>query len=304
MRTSFLALILISLVHQSLNAQAHFVSRDYQDYYKWYNERSQTPQLYVGGSSLYIFTNDTPVHSRPTLKASITTQLPIGTKVTNIGYPNYNFPEDNIGGYGDIWHHVKGTTPAGKAFSGYVWGGNIAKSWAFNDLNGDQQKELILLGISAQRRTNLPDIKADIRIISEGKLIAQTTVPGLCVFEDCDASNLVRIIENQPYAGTKILEVSTMSMGCYAGIEKAFYFWNGQYLEPVFHAEYTIDKTYDSQSFVCNNSNENQTMICRYDHEDQSYNPVWNCQPLNRKSVDEDKTAKTAVAYQERSKAK
>ncbi len=304
MRTSFLAIILISLFHQIISAQSHFVSRDYKDYYEWYNQRSQTAQLYVGGSKLYIFSNEARVYSCPSLKATVKTSLPIGTAVTNIGYPNYNFPTDEIGGYGDIWHHIKGVTPSGQSFDGYIWGGDIAKSWAFNDLTGDQRKELILLGISSEKRSSLPDIKADIRIVSNGKLIAQTTVPGLCVFEDCDASNLVRVLEDQPYAGVQIVEVSTMTLGCYAGIEKAFYFWNGQQLEPVFHAEYTIDKTCDSQAFVYRPQQTNQTMLCRYDREDKNYNPVWKCQPLEGKNVDPNRTVKSAVALQGRNKAK
>ncbi|GJM34319.1 MAG: hypothetical protein DHS20C18_33200 [Saprospiraceae bacterium] len=304
MRTIFLAFILINISQFALLAQPRFVNEDYKDFYEWFHQRAQTEKLYTDGSALYIFGQSSPVYSHPTLNSSVLLSLPIGKEVTNIGYKAYQYPEDEIGGYGDIWYQVKGVSDSGKTFKGFVWGGNIAKSWTFSDLNGDNKNELIMLGISSQKRKNLQDIKADIKIISAGKLMAQTTVPGLCVFEDCTASALIRVLKDQPYPGIFIFEASTMTIGCYAGIEKAFYFWNGQQLETVFHAEYTISKIYDNQAFVYRPQGNDQTMICRYDHEDKYYNPVWKCQPIAAKNVEPNKNIKAAFAAKGRAKAR
>lgn len=254
--------------------QARFVGQENKDFYEWFHSRSQVANLYTNGAELFTFAA-VKVNVSPCKESSVTTCLPIGYRLINIVSETEDFTKDEINGYQDLWFHVKGTDPEGNYFNGYVWGAFIAKSWEFSDMTGDGKSELVMLGITSQTRKNMKDINAEIKVVKNGKLWTKTSVPGLCVFEECASSALIRILKDQPCQGALMVEVSTMTIGCEAGIEKAYYFQtpSGE-LERVFHAEYTTRKQFRNKSFEYTSPN-GDIMLCRYDHEDENFNPVW-----------------------------
>ncbi|HMQ49697.1 MAG TPA: hypothetical protein PKA00_19595 [Saprospiraceae bacterium] len=257
---------------------ARFVSSDYSDYYEWFHERSQVADLYSDYSKLYTFQSNTKVYAGPCKTSDVLTALPIAYSVTNISYnDDYYLPEDQINGYGDIWYHVKGKDTEGNTFDGYIWGAHLAKGWRETDLNQDGQKEWLMLGISPITRTEPSDINAFIRLVQHGKVLHEQIVPGLCIFEDCDSSPLLRIVQSKE--GFTIVEASTMTIGCWAGVEKAYFYWNGQGLERVHYEEYLTGTVFMSQPFNVTST----AQVCTYSHEDKNYNPVWTCQTLRTK---------------------
>jgi len=262
---------------QGAPAQERFISPDFSDFYDWYHKQSQVAQLYADHSELYTFTGNTAVHQGPCRTSEVAARLPIGYRVENIAYnDDYYLPEDDVDGYGDIWYHVRGKDPRGKTFNGYIWGGQIAKGWRSSDLNGDGKAEFIMLGISSSPRKKPTDINAEVRILQEGQVITQKTIPGLCVFEDCATSPLLRAIKTAQ--GFTIIEASTMTVGCWAGIEKSYFYWDGANLQRVYHAEYTTRKEFANVAFVVNGQASAQ--LCQYSHEGEDYTPVWKCKDI------------------------
>ncbi|MEQ8702440.1 MAG: hypothetical protein RIC19_00910 [Phaeodactylibacter sp.] len=262
---------------QATPAQDRFVNHDLEGYYDWFHEQSQVADHYEPNTTLYTFTASTQVHEGPCRDADVLTKLPLAFPVTNLSYDDpYFLPEDEINGYGDFWYHVTGRDDSGQPFQGYIWGADIAKSYYRTDLNKDQKPELVLLGISTQKRKNLRDINAEVRLVQEGQLMTASTIPGLCLFEDCAASSLLRVVHTPQ--GFPVIEASTMTVGCWAGIEKAFYFYDGTSLNRVYHAEYTTDHEIVSAPFIVNKGASAQ--ICQYSHEGENYTPIWKCQPL------------------------
>ena len=289
-----IALILFQLPFSF--SQNHFVSHDYSNYYEWFHERSQVEELYTDQSTLHVFIDQAAVHQKPFAQSKKITKLPAGFAIKNIAYSGYEMPEDQINGYGDIWYHVTGKDTQGKTFKGYIWGTHVAKSWKWVDLDKNGQQEFIMLGVSSTPRTSPRDIKAEIRILKKGKLVGQTIVPGLCLFEDCDSSPMLRILRDKSKGGMTVIEASTMSVSCLTGIEKTFFYWNGSNLELVFHGEFTTGEAFIKKSFVHNFVNKNQessVILCEYSHENDRYNPVWDCKTV--KVTPEQKT-KPAVA--------
>lgn len=265
------------LAVQAIPAQERFISHSLEGYYDWFHEQSQVADHYQHRTTLYTFLPGTTVHENPCAEARIQATLPAGSPVTNLSYEDeYYLPQDEIDGYGDFWYHVEGQSRDGKAFSGYVWGAQIAKGYSHSDLNGDGQKELLLLGISSQPRVELRDIKAEIRVLRNGELITAKSVLGLCVFEDCASSPLIRVFSTQH--GFPIIEASTMTVGCWAGIEKAFYYFDGANLNRVYQAEYTTQQEIANESFIV--SQKQSVQLCRYSHEGKNYTPVWKCKTL------------------------
>lgn len=270
-------LILAALLStQSTPAQERFVSHDFDAFYDWFHQQSQVAQLYEDQSELFTFSN-TKVYSGPCRNSEVEAQLPIAYGVKNIAYTDdYYLPEDEINGYGDIWYHVRGKDPQGRSFTGYIWGGEIAKGWRSVNLDGQGEAEFIMLGISSQERKAPQDINAELRVVRRGQLIYQKTIPGLCIFEDCASSPLLRAFETPQ--GFTIIEASTMTVGCWAGIEKSFFYWDGANLQRVYHAEYTTHQEFANQAFVFNTRSSAQ--LCHYSHEDENYNPVWECKEI------------------------
>ena len=266
------------LTSQLTPAQQRFVGGDISGYYDWFHERSQVNDLYTNHSTLYIFTETATVHQGPCQSSAKLTELSHGSPVFNIAYQDeYYLPEDEINGYNDIWYHVRGKDAQGKSFVGYIWGAEIAKGWRTIDVSGDGRAEFLMLGVSSKKRKEIKDIKAEIRILSDGQLIAMKTVPGLCVFEECGASPLLRVFRTPQ--GFTVVEASTMTVGCWAGLEKAFHYWDGSHLHRVYHAEFLTNTEFANESFVVNHTSG--TQLCHYSHEDDNHMPVWSCKNIN-----------------------
>ena len=282
MRTIVLTSILIASTSPILIAQEKLVGAEFEAYYDWFNEQSPTENLYTNGALLYVFGKETAARIGPCASSEIIDLLQVGQSVYNIVTDEFYFPEDKINGYEDIWYHVRWRGTSGKNQYGYIWGADIAKSWTQEDLNGDDNKELLLLGVSSKERKTPKDINAEIKILNSNKTVYQITVPGLCVFEECASSSMIRVLNENPKNGLTIVEASTMTMGCWAGIEKSFFFWNGASLERVYQAEFTTQTQFAKKEFVVSSETENgiNVKMCSYSHEDEKYNPVWTCKMI------------------------
>ena len=163
MKNYFVFAIIFCLNPISSNAQARLVSNDYKDYYEWFHQRSQVASLYTDGANLYTFTA-AKVKELPCQESETSLHLKIGTKVTNIIDETADFVKANINGYDDIWFHIKGEDEKGQFFEGYIWGADIAKSWQWADITGDDVDEFILLGISNKKRKTPRDINATLKV--------------------------------------------------------------------------------------------------------------------------------------------
>lgn len=282
MKTTLLFTVFLAGTACSISAQTRFVGEEYTRYFEWHNENSQIEKFYTPGAQLYAFGEAVKVYRYPDQRSEVLTKLKDGQAVNNRSdYRNVREIKDGeINGYRDIWFKIR----TDKGTSGYVFGAQLAKGWRWADLNGDHQKELIMLGVSPSPRKSYSDIRAEVRILQHGQLLYNTPIPGLCVFEECGSSPMLRIIHNQPYQGGIVVEASTMTVGCFTGIERAFFYWNGRQLESVFHAEYTIDREYDRQAFKVEDPQAVRTMMCNYKKQDQSFNPVWDCREVQTKA--------------------
>jgi len=268
-----------------------FVNKDYDEFYKWFHQHSQVDQLYDQKSTLHIFGHHTQVYNAPSRQSGLVAELRMGQAVENIAYRQDDLPFDEIDGYGDLWYHVRGRDQFGEPFTGYIWGADIAKGWRRADITGDDRPEFVLLGLSPRPRQSIRDINAEIRVLQNGRLLAQQTIPGLCLFEDCDTSPMLRVLKEKHQTDFPVIEASTMTIGCEIGIEKAFFIWNGRQLERVFHAEYTTRQSFADKEFSLKVRDEQSgrvvgLKVCRYSHEDSNYNPVWKCQVIK---IDEEK---------------
>lgn len=293
MKTTLLLTAIIAGTTCNLTAQTRFVGEDYVRYFNWHNENAQTEKLFTPGSSLYVFGNGVKVYRYPDQRSTVLAQLEDGQEVRNCA--DYRtarqIPEGEWNGYWDIWYKI--STKNG--VRGYVFGTQLAKGWRWADFTGDQQPEFVMLGVSPTPRKTYSDIRAELRILQRGQLLYNTSVPGLCVFEECGSSPMLRILKDQPYPGGIILEASTMTVGCFTGIERAFFYWNGRQLENVFHAEYTVDREYNRQAFRVKAPDSVRTMMCRYKKQDQTFNPVWECKEVQTKAPVAPDVKKAAV---------
>ena len=275
MRRFFVIAALVCFSQSPINSQARFVDEAYEEYYEWFHNHSQVSNLYTNGAELYTFT-EVFIREDACFESASVVCLPAGFRLVNLFDEMEDPRKDEVNGYHDLWYHVSGTDMSGGYFSGYIWGAFIAKSWQFMDMTGDGDQELAMLGIGQEKRKNHKDFKAEVRIVSHNKLLTKTTIPGLCVFEECASSALLRILKDQPCAGALIVEVSTMTIGCAAGIEKAYLFQTPSgALECVYHAELTTNLQYRNKSFEYAAAN-GDVVLCRFSHEDEFHNPVWN----------------------------
>jgi hypothetical protein len=280
MRT-ILTIFVLSLLQTTIStAQSRFVSADYAEYYDWFHNRSQVAQLYTDGTTLIVFGEQTILRHGPCQDSEALATLAIGQPVQNIAYDEYYLPEDEIDGYGDIWYHVSTKNKKGEPIIGYIWGAHIAKGWRQQNLLDDTAPELLLLGVSSKPRLEPKAIAAELRIVQDNRLVYQKQLPGLCIFEDCASSPLLRIIDNHPLPGQMMIEASTMTIGCFAGIEKAYLHWNGKTMEAVHQAEYTTEQEILSRPFVVRPAGSTKAELCSFSHEDENFTPVWTCKPI------------------------
>lgn len=282
MKTTFLLTAILAGTACSMTAQTRFVGEDYLRYFEWHNENSQIEKLYTPGSQLYAFGEDVKVYRYPDQNSEVLRKLYDGQPLQNRSdYRDvHQIPDGEFKGYRDIWFKVR----THDGIAGYVFGAQLAKGWRRANLTEDQGDELIMLGVSPAPRKNFGDIKAELRIVKDGHLIYNTSIPGLCVFEECGSSPMLRILFDQPFQGGIVVEASTMTVGCLTGIERSFFYWNGRQLESVFHAEYTMDREYDRHAFKVKDPVAVRTMMCNYKKQDQSFNPVWDCREIQTKA--------------------
>jgi len=283
MKMLFIALA-SSLFANATMPQTRTIGGEWEAYFDWFHRQSQVEQLYSNGATLYAFGDKVAVHSGASRNSKIIATLSNGHSLKNIGYAtDAELPTEEINGYGDFWYRVKGQNAAGKAFQGYVWGGHIAKGWRKADLTGDGKAEFVLLGVSSKPRKKLTDIHGELRILQKGRVLHRSDVPGLCLFEDCGSSALLRILNVPAANNALVIEASTMTIGCWAGIEKTYFYWNGSGLELICHAELISGKVLSSHPFSVKDKNGAEVMNCRYVREGDDYNPLWDCRGTKAK---------------------
>lgn len=287
-RLQFFILVAFTLCFHPRSAfsQAHFVSNDYSQYYNWLHQRSQTASLYQSGTTLYTFAKVT-IRTSPCIDSDIAAHLAAGYPLTNIAYElDEELPEDEILGYTDMWFHVSGTATDGSTFTGYIWGAFIAKSWQNTQLDNGSLA-LVMMGMPNKKRNGDRDIYAVLKIVQGGNIISSENIPGFCVFEECDNSLLLRVLNNQPAQGAKIIEVSSMTIGCVASVEKSYFLLTGTQMERVYHANFTKERELRNKSFTF--KNKQGTIYCRYSHEDKNYMPVWDSKIIKPAENNNDK---------------
>jgi hypothetical protein len=268
------------------NAQQRFITADYTRYFDWFHEHAQTELLYPRHASLYIFEYETPLMREPCTDSQVLDHLSIGQEVTNLTTFSLGnaLQEDQIKGYDDLWYPVKTISSKGESIQGYVWGAYLAKGWKHFDLEQDGQTELILLGVSSHPRNIPENIQAEIRILQGPQLLTQVQVPGLCVFEECASSALLRVIPDQPQPGHQIIEASTLTVGCEVSIEKNYFYWDGVQLKRVMYGELAFEPFQKTESFISEKrlkkNGQYEITECTYAGEDENFFPIWKCEKI------------------------
>ncbi len=262
-------------------SQSNIEYRDDQlDYYTWFHEHSNTADLYQSGKIIYTFVDHALVHQEACVESRILADLPVGTPITNLFDETIEPTWESINGYNDIWYKVKGFDRDGNHFVGYLWGGHIAKAYQPAFVTGEGVEEFILLGVSSKKRKGLRDINAELKVVSENKVISKATIPGMCLFEECTSDALVRILTDQPFKGEIIIEASSMTISCVTGIEKSYFSWKNGQLELVYQFSTPNKKETIKKSFSYDFPEE--TILCRYSHETADFTPVWKCKRIKK----------------------
>lgn len=271
----------------TVNAQEKFIDPDYSQYFNWFHQRSQTELLYTPSAELYVFESETPFRQTPSQEGRVLSRLSPGQKVTKLAATET--VEDQINGYDDIWYHVSMQNAAGEKTEGYVWGAYIAKAWQITDLDDDAVPETILLGVSSQPRSDLQDINGEIKIMREDEMLVQQEVPGMCLFEECASSALLRVIKEPLFEEVMVIEASTMTVGCEVSIEKNYYSWNGSELQNIMHGEFAFRPFVEQIPFVAGQKKREdgnyQLKVCSFIGEDEEYNPVWECKTVVQPAI-------------------
>lgn len=279
MKTQLSVLLLLGLPLSQTSAQVRYSGEEYRDYYDWFHQYSQTPDFYLDGTTLITFQDETPLRKAPSAKSEAQMSLPIGKAVTNIYVAVEDAVFSTLNGYLDQWFLVETCSADRNVVRGYVWGGHLAKSWNYFQTPGEKEPSLIALGLSNQQRRQPEDIKASLKIIQNGQQTGEVTLNGMCLFEQCAASSLLRVFDFSEKASLWMFEASIFSTGCLTGVDKALISWDGNELYLVHQAEYTTGYTYASNPFYLRASN--QTQICYYQDENEAYEPVWACRTLD-----------------------
>ncbi len=264
------------------SSQNRLVGEKFEAYFDWFHQQSQVVNQFTDGATLVIFSPDAKVHTAPIRGSTVLGQLPIGHEVRNHLKETTEFPQDQVDGYGDLWFQVSSCDAHGRKLMGFVWGGDLAKAWKQVRLEGQKEKSLVMLGIPSEPRIEYSDIRAELRTLYQGRLINRKVIPGLCVFEECGSSTLLRTVDNCPRPGLFILEASTLTAGCMSAVEKAFFHWTGQDWQRFYYAEYTTAAEYANTPFEVSTSAGVE--LCRYSHENRQYNPVLSCKQIPDKS--------------------
>jgi hypothetical protein len=281
MRTNII-LILIFVISTSLSAQVRYTGEDFRDYYQWFHRYSQTADFYVNQSQLYTFNTATSVRPQPSFRSPALTTLPAGYPLRNQLLAVTDQVESERNGYGEAWFQVSGTYQ-GVPFHGYVWGGDLAKAWRETHLQGLAGKTQVLLGLSPQMRQSASDLRACLRLVQQGSVRQEIEIPGACIFEDCEASTLLRVLD-VPAAANKVFEVSILTSGCLTGLDKSFISWDGQQLHLFYQGEWSTGTTALNNPVYLQRGAAS-TQVCYFSHEDLNYNPIWKCESLKTAGV-------------------
>lgn len=283
MKIQLSALLVLTGMSFMLSGQVRYTGEMYRDYYQWFHQYSQTADFYLDGTELISFVDDASVHSQPSAHSSQLATLQLGQGVTNIAVPVAKTVFSSQNGYREQWFQVAVCQPDGNLQKGYIWGGYLAKSWRFFDVDADGQQELIALGLSQDVRQQPQSIQAELKIIKASKEIAKLVLESFCLFEDCGSSSLLRIFDFRQSSGKTVFEASTFTTGCLTGIDKALIAWDGKQFQLVYQAEYTTGHIYASHPLYLRHAA--QTQICYYDKENAQYDPIWSCQTVQTASV-------------------
>lgn len=281
MRTSVILILLISISY-SLLAQVRYTGEELRDYYQWFHRYSQTADFYVDDSQLYTFQPGTTVHQRASFDSPAVAELPVGHALRNQLLPLNAKVESERGGYGEAWFAVSGTYH-GETFRGYVWGGDLAKAWRTTSLVGLPGSTQVLLGLSPRPRKEASDLRACLRLVSKGTIQAEIDLSGICVFEDCGASTLLRVLD-VPAAANKVFEVSVLTAGCLTGLDKSYVSWDGHQLQLFYQGEWSTGTTALNNPVYLQRGPAN-TQVCYFSREDINYNPIWKCESMKTVAV-------------------
>ncbi|RME95211.1 MAG: hypothetical protein D6772_13490 [Bacteroidetes bacterium] len=281
MRTHIILVVLTS-VFSTLCAQVRYTGEAFRDYYQWFHRYSQTADFYVDRSQLYTFSANTNIYQSTSFASPTIVQLPAGYALHNQVRAVSDKVESVRGGYGEAWYAVSGTYQ-GKSFRGYVWGGDLAKAWRETQLPGLPGHTQVLLGLSPKARRDASDLRACLRLVRNGHIEQEIDIPGACVFEDCAASTLLRVL-NIPAAPNKVFEVSILTSGCLTGLDKFYINWDGQQLQLFYQGEWTTG-TIVRNNPVYLQRGQAHTQLCYFEREDINYNPIWKCEPMKTAAV-------------------
>lgn len=262
-------------------SQSRFVNSTDTHFYNWFHAQSQINELYSPGADLVVFSDEAQIMASTSLSAEVVARVTLGAVLRNESdyRGSLAVPQAEINGYTDNWYEVSGFDDESRPFRGFIWGGHLAKGWRKVRLTGAPKEDLVLLGVSQKKRTQFTDIKADIRVLQGRQLVSQTTLQGLCVFEECQSTPLLRAIKS-PVPGEMMIEASTMTVGCMSGVERAFLHWDGARLQCVYHAEYSVKRQYINKSFQLKSGAN--TLVCKYSGLDKNYDPVWDAKPVGK----------------------
>ncbi|PTM15170.1 MAG: hypothetical protein DA408_00695 [Bacteroidetes bacterium] len=280
MKITLLVTYFFYFLVSTLAAQVRYTGEELRDYYYWFHQYSQTALFYEDGARLVSFTEKTPVRQYPNVQAAVAGYLGLGEVVTNQLIPVARAVVSTEKGYQDQWFKVTACqATTGQTYTGYVWGGHLAKSWLYYDLDQDGTTELVALGLHLEQRRAPEDIQADLKVIHQGQLQASLAIAGLCLFDDCGSSNLLRVYEISTQPRQVIFETSTLTAGCLVGVDKAFVSWDTNQLRLIYQAEYSTGHQYANNAFY--RHQDNATLICYYQNENNAFEPVWACKPLS-----------------------
>ena len=259
--------------------------QDLNAYYPWFQRHAQTASLYGNHAQLYVFAEDAPLFARPDAGSAQLCNLAPGSRVTSLLPPGeVELLKGPYLGLEELWYRVEHCSNNGGCIQGYMWGADLAKGWRITDLDRDNQQEMLLLGVSSSARLKQGEIAAELKWIRQGKVLLTEAVPGLCIFEACGVTPLLRVIYSSYPDQMVIIEASALHIGCQQGLARAFLHWNGSVLERVYQAEWVGNKELLKKTFIHRSADPSgASYICQYSHEDEAYNPVWNCTLMDGK---------------------
>jgi hypothetical protein len=123
-----------------------------------------------------LFGDNVNIRENPSLKAKVIGRLPV-TYLVKIKERLKD--ELEINDYREKWYRIEYTMDE-KNFMGYIWGGLLAKAFIHEDIDGDNQREWILIGITGVTKG---DKIAEARLVKRGKIISKA------VFKTIDISD-------------------------------------------------------------------------------------------------------------------